>query len=177
MTLHTRGPAPVESLVEQARAQIAALDGDLPILSADPMTRQIAGSLILFNLTASMLFIFGLAGMALAALGTYGLVSYTVKQCTHEIGIRIALGAPRHSVVTRFLSRGLRLGAIGAGIGVAAALVLTRFLQGALFGVTATDVTTFASALAIVVGGVALATLIPAWRAARTDPLRALRHH
>jgi len=101
---------------------------------------QIAGSLILFNFTASMLFVFGVAGMALAAMGTYGLVSYTVKQSTHEIGIRIALGAPRLSVVIRFLTRGVRLGAIGAGIGVIAALVLT-------------------------------ATLIPSWRAARTDPL------
>ena len=124
-----------------------------------------------------MLFIFGIAGMALAALGTYGLVSYTVKQSTHEIGIRMALGAPRFSVVRGFLARGLRLGAIGAGIGVVAALVLTRFLQNALFGVSATDAASFASALAIVLGGVVLATLIPAWRAARTNPLIALRHH
>ena len=177
MTLHTRGPAPVEGLeVEQARAQVAALDGDLPILSADPLTEQIAGSLILFNLTASMLFIFGIAGMALAALGTYGLVSYTVKQSTREIGIRLALGAPTRAVVGKFLTRGLRLGAIGAGIGVIAALVLTRFLQSALFGVSATDATSFATALAVVLGGVVLATLLPAWRASRTDPLTALRH-
>jgi predicted permease len=176
MTLHTRGPAPVEALVEQARAQVAALDGDLPILSADPLTEQIAGSLILFNLTASMLFIFGIAGMALAALGTYGLVSYTVKQSTREIGIRLALGAPTRAVVSKFLARGLRLGAIGAGIGVIAALVLTRFLRSALFGVSATDATSFATALAVVLGGVVLATLLPAWRASRTDPLTALRH-
>jgi predicted permease len=176
MTLHTRGAAPAEDLVEQARAQVVALDGDLPILSAQPMTRQIEGSLILFNFTATMLFVFGVAGMALAALGTYGLVSYTVKQSTHEIGIRIALGAPRASVVRGFLARGMRLGAIGAAIGVVAALVLTRFLQGALFGVSATDATSFAAALLVVLGGVALATLVPASRAARTDPLRALRH-
>ena len=106
-----------------------------------------------------MLFIFGIAGMALAALGTYGLVSYTVKQSTREIGIRIALGAPLRSIVSRFLTRGLRLGAIGAGIGVMAALVLTRFLQSALFGVSATDAASFAGALAIVLSGVVLATL------------------
>jgi len=177
MALHTRGPAPAEALVEQARAQIAALDGDLPILTASPLTEDIAGSLLLFNLTASMLFIFGIAGMALSALGTYGLVSYTVKQSTHEIGIRIALGAPRRSVVVRFLTRGLRLGAIGAGIGVMTALVLTRFLQGALFGVSPTDAASFAAALTVVLSAVVLATLIPAWRAARTNPLVALRHH
>lgn len=123
-----------------------------------------------------MLFVFGIAGMALAALGTYGLVSYTVKQSTHEIGIRMALGAPRLSVVRGFLGRGLRLGAIGAGIGVVAALLLTRFLQTVLFGVSATDAASFAGALAIVLSGVVLATLIPASRAARTDPMIALRH-
>jgi predicted permease len=184
MTLHTRpatslvagGPS-AEALVEQARTQIAELDGNLPILTAGPLTDEIAGSLLLFNLTASMLFIFGIAGMALAALGTYGLVSYTVKQSTREIGIRIALGAPRRAVVSRFLTRGLRLGAIGAGIGVIAALVLTRFLQSALFGVSATDAASFAAALALVLSGVVLATLIPAWRAARTNPLIALRHY
>jgi predicted permease len=176
MFLQTRGPAPAEAIVEQMRAHIAALDPDLPILSAQPMTRHLNGSLILFNITASMLFVFGVAGMALAALGTYGLVSYTVKQSTHEIGIRMALGAPRLSVVRGFLVRGLRLGAIGAGIGIVSALVLSRFLQGALFGVSATDSTSFVSALAIVLGGVVLATLLPAWRAAQTDPLRALRH-
>ena len=176
MTLHTRGQAGADRLAEQARGQIAALDGNLPILGAQPLSDQIIGSLILFNFTASMLFVFGVAGMALAALGTYGLVSYTVRQSTHEIGIRMALGAPPLSVVRRFLARGLRLGAIGAGIGVAAALLLTRFLQSALFGVTATDATSFATALAIVLGGVVFATLIPAYRASRTDPLTALRH-
>jgi putative ABC transport system permease protein len=100
-----------------------------------------------------------------------------VKQSTREIGIRMALGAPRLSVVTRFLTRGLRLGAIGAGIGVIAALVLTRFLQSALFGVSATDAASFAGALTIALGGVVIATVIPAWRAARTDPMIALRHH
>ncbi len=176
MTLHTRGPAPADALVELARTQITGLDGNLPIVAASPLAREIATSLFLFNITASMLFIFGIAGMALAALGTYGLVSYTVKQSTREIGIRIALGAPRRSVVGTFLTRGLRLGAIGAGIGVIAALVLTRFLQGALFGVSTTDPASFAGALALVLTGVVVATLVPAWRAARTNPLIALRH-
>jgi predicted permease len=184
MILNTRGssslsaapPVSEEALVERMRAHVNALDPGLPVLSAQPLTKQITGSLLLFNFTASMLFIFGVAGMLLAALGTYGLVSYTVKQSTHEIGIRMALGAPRLAVVRGFLARGLRLGAIGAGIGVVAALVLTRFLQSALFGVSATDRASFATALAIVLGGVVLASLLPAWRAARTNPLQALRH-
>ena len=84
---------PVEHLVDQARARVAALDAELPIPYAKPMADQMRGALLFFNLTATMLFVFGVAGMALAALGTYGLVSYTVKQSTHEIGIRMALGA------------------------------------------------------------------------------------
>ena len=93
---------------------------------ARPLAEGIAGALIFFNLTATMLFVFGVAGMALAAMGTYGLVSYTVKQSTHEIGIRMALGASGLSVVRRFLARGLRLGAIGAVLGMVAALGVSQ---------------------------------------------------
>ena len=122
MILHTRGPAPVDRLVEQARAHVAALDADLPILYARPLAEATRGALIFFDLTAAMLFIFGVAGMALAAMGTYGLVSYTVEQSTREIGIRMALGATGLSVVRGFLGRGLRLGAMGAALGIVAAL-------------------------------------------------------
>jgi predicted permease len=176
MILHTRGAAPINVLVDQARARVAALDPDLPILSAKPMARQISGALILFNFTAMMLFVFGMAGLALAAMGTYGLVSYVVKQSTHEIGIRMALGASGRSIVRRFVGRGLRLGAVGAALGMVAALSAGRLLGSMLFGVSATDATSFARALAIVLGGVVVATIVPAWRASRTDPLRALRH-
>ena len=183
MVLHTRGAAPIDRLVDLARARVAALDADLPILYAKPMANQMRGALIFYNLTATMLFVFGVAGMALAAMGTYGLVSYTVKQSTHEIGIRMALGASGPSVVRRFLGRGLRplgrglrLGAIGAGVGIVAALGVTRLLTSVLFGVSATDAISFARALALVLGVVIVATLVPAWRAARTNPLSALRH-
>jgi predicted permease len=176
MILHTRGPAPVERLVNQARANVDALDPNLPILYARPLTEGIRGALILFELMAAMLFIFGTAGMALAAMGTYGLVSYTVRQSTHEIGIRMALGASSLSVVRGFLGRGLRLGAVGAALGIVAALGLTRLLGSVLFGVSATDGLSFARALAIVLGGVVIATIIPARRAARTNPLSSLRH-
>ena len=176
MILHTRGAAPVEYLVDQARARVAALDADLPILQARPMDKMRRGALILFDLTATMLFIFGVAGMALAAMGTYGLVSYIVKQSTHEIGIRMALGASGRSVVLKFVTRGLKLGAIGAALGIVAALGASRLLGSALFGVSATDPVSFARALAMVLGGVVVATIVPAWRAARTSPLSAMRH-
>jgi putative ABC transport system permease protein len=176
MVLHTRGASPVEALVAQARSRVTALDGDLPILFARPLTEQIMGALFFLRFAALMLFLFGAAGMTLAALGTYGLVSYTVKQSTHEIGIRMALGASGASVVRQFLRRGLRLGAIGVVLGSAGALGAARLLGNVLFGVSATDASSFARALAIVFGGVIAATIIPAWRAARTNPLSALRH-
>ena len=176
MILYTRGPAPVDGLVAQARAHIAAVDDDLPILFSRTLTERVANALVFLRLTAAMLFVFGVAGMALAAMGTYGLVTYTVKQSTHEIGIRMALGASAGSVVAAFLVRGLRLGAVGAALGAVAALGVGRLLAGALFGVSATDGVSFARALVIVLGVVTVATAMPAWRAARTSPLSALRH-
>jgi predicted permease len=176
MILYTRGAGPVDTLAERARQQVATLDPDLPILGAQPLERRIMGSLILFNLAASMLFVFGVAGMTLAAMGTYGLVSYAVRQSTHEIAIRMALGASRGSVITVFLLRGLRLGGAGAVIGTVTAVFAANLLRGMLFGVSALDGISFVRAFALVLAGVAIATLVPAWRAARTDPLAALRH-
>jgi ABC-type antimicrobial peptide transport system permease subunit len=175
MILHTRGGASVERLLDAGRAQVAAVDPEMPIVSARSMTRR--GALILFDLSAAMLFVFGVAGLALAAMGTYGLVSYSVRQRTREIGIRMALGATTRSVVLAFLSGGLKLGAIGTALGIVAALGASRLLASLLFGVSATDGASFARAIAIVLAGVVLATLVPAWRAARTNPLSALRHH
>ncbi len=176
MILHTRGQAPIEALVGEARADVTALDSDLPILYAKPLTQGIRGALILFMLMAAMLSVFGVAGLALAVLGTYGLVSYSVRQSTREIGIRMALGATAPLVVRAFVGRGLRLGGIGAALGVVAALVAGGLLRRVLFGVSATDAPSFARALAVVLGAVIVASLVPAWRAARTSPLRALRH-
>jgi putative ABC transport system permease protein len=175
MVLLTRSTASDEVMNERTRAKIAALDANLPILFVRPMRGQINGSLIFMRLAATMLSIFGLAGMALAAMGTYGLVAYTVKQRTHEIGIRLALGAQRAAVVRAFLRRGVQLGALGILLGLVAALGLTRLLGSMLFGVSATDLVSFVRALAVVLGVVLLATLVPAWRASRTDPLTALR--
>jgi hypothetical protein len=176
MILHARGPGPVEGLVEEARACIAGQDGDLALVYARPLAERTQGAFIFFNLTATMLFVFGVAGMALAALGTYGLVSYTVERSTREVGIRMALGASGAAIVRAFVARGLRLGALGAALGAIAALGVGRLLGGFLFGVSATDAASFARALAVVLGGVTAATVVPAWRAARTSPLRALRH-
>lgn len=176
MILHTRGAGSMDVLIDQARKAVAALDAELPVVSAHSLRDTTRGALIFYTFMSSMLFLFGMAGMALAAMGTYGLVSYTVRQSTREIGIRMALGASGPSVVRTYLRRGLMLGLVGAAIGVATALGATRLLGSFLFGVSATDAVSFIRALAVVLGGVAIATVVPAWRASRTDPLRALRH-
>lgn len=176
MVLHTRGLAPDETLARQARANVAALDPDLPILFARPMADKAKGTLFLYDFAALMLFIFGAGGMALAALGIYGLVSYAVTQSTREIGIRMAIGATSGSVLRRFLGRGVRLGAIGAAVGIIGALAATRRLGTVLYGVSATDPVSFMRGLGVVLAAIVVATLVPAWRAARTNPLTALRH-
>jgi len=175
MNVHTRGPADVTSLIKQTVSHVAALDRDVDA-AGQPLSEMRRAGLFMFQIVAGMLFVFGAAGMMLAAMGTYGLVSYTVTQSTREIGIRMALGATALSVLRVFVARSLRLGAKGAAIGLILAFGATRFLGGALFNISLTDGRSFAGALAIVIGGVIVATLVPAWRGARTNPLVAIRH-
>ena len=135
------------------------------------------GAFLFYELTAMMLFIFGIAGMALAAMGTYGLVSYIVKQSTHEIGIRMALGASALGVVREFAARGLRLGVFGAAARRGDRPDAERPARAACCSASARPMPCHSSrALAIVLTVVLVATLVPAWRASRTDPVQALRH-
>jgi ABC-type antimicrobial peptide transport system permease subunit len=104
-------------------------------------------------------------------------VSYSVKQSTHEIGIRMALGAQRRDVLRRFLARGLRLGGTGVACGLVASFTVTGLLADVLYEVSAIDPLSFGGASIVVLGSVIVASLIPAWRATRTNPIVALRHH
>jgi putative ABC transport system permease protein len=155
--------------------EVQQLDSNLP-MSADTLVEKMSLPLLPARIAASVLGGFGLLALALAAIGIYGVISYAVSTRTHEIGIRMALGAQKQDVLKLVLGQGLRLTFIGVGIGLSAALVLTRLMKSLLFGVSATDSTTFVIASMLLVGVALLACYLPARRAARVDPMVALRH-
>jgi putative ABC transport system permease protein len=128
------------------------------------------------RLTTMLLTIFAAISIALAAVGIYGVMSYSVKRRTQEIGIRLALGASPYSVLSLALREGMRPVAVGTVVGLTAALALTRLMNSLLYGVTATDPVTFLLVLAVLTITAALAVLIPAGTAARMDPMLALRN-
>jgi ABC-type antimicrobial peptide transport system permease subunit len=118
---------------------------------------------------------FGITALALATAGVFGVMAYSVSRRTREIGVRVALGADSGDAVRMILGQGLRTIVIGVAFGIAGALILTRTVESLLFGVTATDPLTFASVTLLLAGAALLACYIPARRAARIDPMVALR--
>jgi putative ABC transport system permease protein len=120
--------------------------------------------------------LFALTALLLAGLGIYGVISYLVSERTHEIGIRLALGAPTRSILRMVLRQGLTLALTGAGVGLACALLVSQLMAGLLYGVSPTDPLTFASVAVVLIGVALLACYIPARRAIRVDPLIALRY-
>jgi putative ABC transport system permease protein len=113
--------------------------------------------------------------LALSIIGIYGVIAYVVAQRAREIGIRMALGAQRGDVRAMFLRHGLALSAVGLGVGLVAALALTRLMSSLLFGIKATDVATYVAALGVILGAAALASYLPARRASAIDPMETLK--
>jgi ABC-type antimicrobial peptide transport system permease subunit len=155
---------------------IHKLNADLVVF--DVTTLQSRAQIGSFGQRVAGIFVgaFGLLALVLAAIGIYGVTAYTTRQRTHEIGLRMALGASKDDVLRLVLGHGLRLTLTGVVLGLIASFALTRYLRSMLLGVTSTDALTFSS-VAILLCAVALfASFIPAFRAMRVDPMVALRH-
>jgi len=169
------GPNPL-ALASAIENQIWAVNKDLPITQVAAVDNAIAQVNAPARFRTLLLGIFGALGLLLALVGIYGVISYSVTQRTHEIGIRIALGAEPVQVMRLILAHGLQLAAIGVAIGVAAALALTRLMSSLLYGISATDPLTFAAVSAALLIVALAACYIPARRAMRVDPMVALRY-
>ena len=164
------------SMATAARNAVAALDPEQPILDISTMDERLAASVAPRRFNLVLLASFALLAMLLASVGIYGVVSYAGVQRTHEVGVRMALGAQRRDVLKLILAQGIVLLLIGIGVGLIGAFLLTRFLASLLYGVRTTDSATFAAVSLLLAVVAIVACYIPARRATRVDPVVALRH-
>jgi predicted permease len=172
LTIRTAGDP--RSLANAARAQVAAVDPDLPVTRIQTLDEFIAAQLSERRQTLYLLSGFAAVAGLLAVLGLYAAIAYSVVQRTTEIGIRQAIGAQRGAILRLVLAQGLRVASAGVAAGMAGALVLTRLLSKMLFHVSGVDPVVYAAVAVLFLTVALAATAVPAWRAARVDPLRAL---
>ena len=176
LMLAVRTTTSPQTAIAAIREEVRALDRDQPITNVATMEERLATALSQPRFSTLLLGLFGLVGLLLAAVGIFGVMSYVVTQRTHEIGIRMALGAQRLDVLKLVVGHGMRLTMIGIGSGLAAAFALTRLMSNLLFGVSASDPLTFV-AISMLLAIVALvACYLPARRATKVDPMVALRY-
>jgi predicted permease len=169
----TADPRP---LINAIRAQVQQMDPNLPVFDIKTMDQHMRLSLLPFQAGAWVAGTFAFLALALAGLGLYGVMAYSVSQRTREIGLRMALGASSPNVLGLIVKEGARLALIGLGIGLAGALLLTRLMSSVLYGVSATDVETFVAVPLLLAAVVLLACYVPARRAVKVDPMIALRY-
>ena len=176
MTVVVRTASSPVSLVPPIRAALQQMDKDQPMAKIATMDQLVSESVASSRFTMLLLSTFAGLALVLACIGIYGLMAYSVAQRRHEIGIRLALGAQRRDVLRLVLGQGSRLALTGVGIGLAAALILTRLMTTLLYGVRPGDPLTFATVAVVLTGIALLACYIPARRAMQLDPLLALRY-
>jgi putative ABC transport system permease protein len=176
MTLVVRTEQDAHSLAKPMAETVRSLDKDLPTYAPKTVEEYLNGTIAQPRFNTFLLGIFASLAMLLTAVGVYGVISYSVAQRTHEIGIRMALGAEPGDMMRLIVGQGLQLASIGIGTGLLAALALTHFLASLLFGVTATDPVSFVAVALLLFAVVAVACYLPARRAMRVDPMVALRY-
>ncbi|MDQ3803212.1 MAG: ABC transporter permease [Acidobacteriota bacterium] len=165
-----------EALLNLVRDEVARIDRDVPLLHVNTMEGVIADTLWRARLSAWLLGLFAALAAALAAAGLYGVMSYSVSQRTRELGLRMALGAEPWGVLRMVIGEGFKLTAVGLALGLVASFALSRFIASQLFGVTATDPLTYAAVALLLATAALVACYVPARRAARVDPMVALRY-
>ncbi len=176
MTFAVRTVNDPESLIGAVRGEIRALDKDLPAFDIKTMTEILSASLAQKRFAMLLLCIFALVALILATVGIYGVISYSVTERTHEIGIRMALGAAKRDVLKLIVGQAALLALMGVGLGLVASFLLTRLMESLLFGVSTTDPITFALVATLLTTVALVASYIPARRAMRVDPMVALRY-
>ncbi|HMD32597.1 MAG TPA: FtsX-like permease family protein [Candidatus Acidoferrales bacterium] len=173
--LEVRTAQPPQNISALLAREVRALDHDLPFYEAIRMREQVDRSMAAPRVAVTLLTVFGGLALALAAVGLYAVMSYAVSQGTRELGLRMALGACASDLLRLVVSQGLVLTAGGVLLGTGAALVLTRLLGYLLYEVSPRDPAAFGASFAIMTVVAFVACILPAWRATRIDPLRALQ--
>jgi len=171
-----RSSSSVSSVAAAIRRTVRSIDKDLPVTDVESFPKAVVASVAQERFRTLLMSSFSGIALILAAVGIFGVISYSVSQRTHEIGIRIALGAQQHNVLRLILGQGTKLALLGLGAGAVAALLLTRLMASLLYGVSATDPLTFGAVCIILLAVAVTACYVPARRAMRVDPMVALRH-
>ena len=176
MVLAVRTTADPTSLTSAIRNEVLQIDKDQPVSQINTMERIVADAVAPQKFATWLLSLFAAVALILAAVGIYGVMAYSVTQRTHEIGIRMALGAARKDVLKMVVNQGMKLALIGVGIGLIGAFAVTRLMSSLLYGVSATDPLTYGGVAVLLAGVALLACLIPARKATKVDPMVALRY-
>jgi len=163
-------------LVESVRRELRGVDAEVATSNVRPMGEVLAASVAARKFNMELLVGFASIALLLAAAGLYAVLAYLVSQRTRELGIRLALGAQPRNVLYLIVRHGMKLTLLGIGLGIAAALAVTRLMSGLLFAVTPTDTATFVLASSVLIIVALVACVVPARRATKVDPLVALRY-
>jgi len=176
MSVLARGPAEPMTLTEEMRRAVTSVHSDTPVYYSATLTERIGENTWFYNVFGTLFVVFGAVALFLAAVGLYGVMSFSVARRTSEVGIRMALGASEGQVLSLILRQGTEQIAIGIAIGLGLAVLISRALQTALFEVSPNDPVVFASIIALLAATGVVATFLPARRATRADPANALRY-
>jgi predicted permease len=174
LAFYLRGQVDPAAIAGQVRAQLQAVDPNLPVFHAETLNEVLSSSLSVRRFSMEMVALFAGAALLLAGLGIYGTISFLVNEQSHEIAIRLALGAQRRDILKMVLRQGLTLAAAGAGVGLAGALIVSHLMAGLLYGVSPYDLSTFAGVTAVLTAVAIAASYVPALRAMRLDPITSL---